>query len=37
MSLFDQINADIKSAMLARDKVKLEALRNIKKVQMNWA
>jgi uncharacterized protein len=32
MSLFDQINADIKSAMLARDKVKLEALRNIKKV-----
>ncbi|GET30129.1 GatB/YqeY domain-containing protein [Prolixibacter sp. SD074] len=32
MSLFDQINADIKSAMLARDKAKLEALRNIKKV-----
>jgi uncharacterized protein YqeY len=32
MSLFDQINGDIKSAMLARDKVKLEALRNIKKV-----
>jgi len=31
MSLFDQINADIKAAMLAREKVKLEALRNIKK------
>ncbi len=32
MSLFDQISDDIKSAMLARDKEKLEALRNIKKV-----
>ena len=31
MSLFDQMNADIKSAMLARDKVRLEALRNVKK------
>ena len=31
MSLVDQIDADIKSAMLARDKVRLEALRNIKK------
>ncbi len=32
MNLFDQISNDIKSAMLARDKVRLEALRNIKKV-----
>ena len=32
MSLFDQISADIKSAMLAREKVRLEALRNVKKV-----
>lgn len=32
MSLFDQINADIKAAMLAREKARLEALRNIKKV-----
>lgn len=31
MDLFDTINADIKSAMLARDKVRLEALRGIKK------
>jgi uncharacterized protein YqeY len=31
MNLFDQISADIKSAMLARDKVRLEALRNVKK------
>lgn len=31
MDLFDQISADIKSAMLAKDKVKLEALRNVKK------
>ena len=31
MDLFDKINADIKSAMLARDKVRLEALRGIKK------
>ncbi|TKG92330.1 GatB/YqeY domain-containing protein [Puteibacter caeruleilacunae] len=32
MSLFDQVNADIKAAMLAKDKEKLNALRNIKKV-----
>ena len=31
MNLFDQISADIKAAMLARDKVRLEALRNVKK------
>ena len=31
MSLFDTIIADIKSAMLARDKVRLEALRGVKK------
>ncbi|MDR0572647.1 MAG: GatB/YqeY domain-containing protein [Tannerella sp.] len=31
MDLFDQISADIKSAMLAKEKVKLEALRNVKK------
>lgn len=31
MDLFDKISADIKSAMLAKDKVKLEALRGIKK------
>lgn len=31
MDLFDQISADIKAAMLAKDKVKLEALRNVKK------
>ena len=31
MNLFDQISADIKTAMLAKDKVRLEALRNIKK------
>ncbi len=31
MSLFEQINEDIKSAMKAREKEKLEALRNIKK------
>lgn len=30
--LFDQISHDIKEAMKARDKVRLEALRNIKKV-----
>lgn len=29
--LFDQISADIKTAMLARDKVTLEALRGVKK------
>ena len=28
--LFDQISADIKTAMLAREKVTLEALRGIK-------
>ena len=32
MTLFDQISEDIKSAMKARDKVRLETLRNIKKV-----
>ena len=31
MDLFDQISSDIKAAMLAKDKVKLEALRNEKK------
>lgn len=31
MDLFDTISSDIKSAMLARDKVRLEALRGIKK------
>lgn len=30
--LFDQISEDIKEAMKARDKVKLETLRNVKKV-----
>lgn len=32
MNLFDQINEDLKSAMKAREKEKLEAIRNIKKV-----
>lgn len=32
MSLFDQISEDIKKAMLAKDKERLEVLRNIKKV-----
>ena len=32
MSLFDQISNDIKEAMKARNKVRLETLRNIKKV-----
>ena len=32
MALFEQISEDIKSAMKARDKVRLETLRNIKKV-----
>lgn len=32
MALFDKISEDIKSAMKARDKVRLETLRNIKKV-----
>jgi len=31
MNIFDQISADIKSAMLAKDKVRLEALRGVKK------
>lgn len=31
MSLFDQISEDIKKAMLARQKVRLEALRGVKK------
>lgn len=32
MDLFDQVSNDIKEAMKAKDKVKLETLRNIKKV-----
>ena len=31
MNLFDQVSEDIKKAMLAREKVRLEALRGIKK------
>ena len=31
MDLFDKISADIKSAMLAKDRVRLETLRGIKK------
>lgn len=31
MSLFDKVSGDIKAAMLARDKVRLESLRGIKK------
>lgn len=31
MDLFDKVSADIKTAMLARDKVRLEALRGMKK------
>lgn len=31
MNLFDQISEDIKKAMLAREKVRLEALRGVKK------
>ncbi len=31
MSLFDQISDDIKAAMLAKDKVRLQALRGVKK------
>lgn len=31
MNLFDQISADIKEAMLAQDKVRLQALRGVKK------
>jgi len=32
MSIFDQVNDDIRAAMLARNKERLEAVRNIKKV-----
>ena len=31
MDLFETVSADIKSAMLAKDKVRLQALRGIKK------
>lgn len=31
MSLFDQISSDIKAAMLAKEKLRLEALRSVKK------
>ena len=31
MSLYEQIDADIKKAMLAKDKIRLQALRGIKK------
>ena len=31
MNLFDQVSGDIKAAMLAKDKVRLQALRGIKK------
>jgi uncharacterized protein YqeY len=31
MDLFDRVSADIKAAMLAKDKIRLEALRNAKK------
>ena len=34
MSLFEQINEDLNAAMKAREKEKLEALRNIKKVMI---
>ena len=34
MAIFDKINDDIKAAMKAREKEKLEALRNIKKVMI---
>ena len=34
MALFDQINNDMKEAMKAREKERLEALRNIKKVML---
>jgi uncharacterized protein len=34
MTLFEQINNDIKEAMKARDSVRLEALRGIKKVML---
>ncbi len=32
MNLFDQVSEDIKKAMKARDKVRLDTLRNVKKV-----
>lgn len=32
MALFEQVSEDIKTAMKARDKVRLETLRNIKKI-----
>ncbi len=32
MNIFDQVSEDIKAAMKARDKVRLETLRNVKKV-----
>lgn len=32
MTLYDKVSEDIKAAMKARDKVRLETLRNIKKV-----
>lgn len=32
MALFEQVSEDIKAAMLARDKVRLMTLRNIKKL-----
>jgi len=32
MGLFEQVSEDIKAAMLAKDKVRLSALRNVKKV-----
>lgn len=31
MNLFDQVSADIKDAMLAKDKIRLQALRGVKK------
>jgi uncharacterized protein YqeY len=34
MALFDDINTGIKEAMKAKDKVRLEALRGIKKVML---
>jgi len=34
MTIFDQVNNDIKNAMKAREKEKLQALRNIKKVMI---
>ncbi len=34
MTLFEQINEDLKSAMKAREKVRLEAIRNLKKLML---